>query len=380
MPDLGLIRFRRSPHLVCYWSGGAFVLQNYATGVRAGAHPLTCELLDFFERWRPANDLFREKPSIPRRRLGALISLLVRGTFLHQDGRAVPPSEHAMDAWASWNPAAGFFHAATRDVPYMEAEIAEANLRRTRRGPKPASVKRYPRAHVVRLPDPHGQGSGDGGFVQVLRARRTWRRFARSPIQLASLSTLLKLSAGIERWAIVPGEGRAPLKTSPSGGARHPIEAYVLALNVAGLARGLYHYAADRHELNRLTSGARRSQVERYLPQQWWYRPAGALLILTAVFPRSLWRYDYARAYRAVFVEAGHVCQTFCLTATWLGLAPFCSMALADSRIEKDLGIDGVTESVVYMAGVGTRPPNSSWAPSPDPADVPKTRPPNRGR
>ena len=78
---------------------------------------------------------------------------------------------------------------------------------------------------------------------------------------------------------------------------------------------------------------------------------------MTAVFPRVLWRYDYPRAYRAVLIEAGHLCQTFLLTATWLGLAPFCSMALADSRIERDLGVDGVTESVLYAAGVGTRPP-----------------------
>jgi TolB-like protein len=54
-------------------------------------------------------------------------------------------------------------------------------------------------------------------------------------------------------------------------------------------------------------------------------------------------------------LRAGHLCQTFCLTATWLGLAPFCSMAFADSRIEKDLQLDGVRESVMYVAGVGRR-------------------------
>ena len=63
--------------------------------------------------------------------------------------------------------------------------------------------------------------------------------------------------------------------------------------------------------------------------------------------------YSYARAYRAVLIEAGHLCQTFFLVATWLGLAPFCSMALADSPIEKDLGLDGICESVLYAAGVG---------------------------
>ena len=86
---------------------------------------------------------------------------------------------------------------------------------------------------------------------------------------------------------------------------------------------------------------------------------------------RKLWRYDYARAYRSILAEAGHLAQTFCLVATRLGLAPFCSMALADSTIEKDLGIDGVSESVVYCAGVGTRPEGVAWAPWPDSDRVP---------
>jgi SagB-type dehydrogenase family enzyme len=80
------------------------------------------------------------------------------------------------------------------------------------------------------------------------------------------------------------------------------------------------------------------------------------VVVMTAVFARTQWKYPASRAYRAVLLDAGHLGQTFCLVATWLGLAPFCTMALADSRIERDLGIDGVTESVLYAAGVGVRP------------------------
>jgi SagB-type dehydrogenase family enzyme len=73
------------------------------------------------------------------------------------------------------------------------------------------------------------------------------------------------------------------------------------------------------------------------------------------VFPRTQWKYQLGRAYRVVVAEAGHICQTFCLVATWLGLAPFCTMAFEDSRLEELLGIDGVTESIIYVAGVGSR-------------------------
>src|SRR6266566_2232899 len=54
-----------------------------------------------------------------------------------------------------------------------------------------------------------------------------------------------------------------------------------------------------------------------------------------------------------VWGVTGHLCQTFCLVATWLGLAPFCTAALKDTLIERDLGIDGIRESVLYVAGVG---------------------------
>jgi len=83
------------------------------------------------------------------------------------------------------------------------------------------------------------------------------------------------------------------------------------------------------------------------------------LFLMTAIFRRTMWKYNYARAYRVVLLDAGHLCQTFCLVATWLGLAPFCTAALKDTLIEKELGIDGIRESVLYVAGVGVPAPTS---------------------
>jgi SagB-type dehydrogenase family enzyme len=180
-------------------------------------------------------------------------------------------------------------------------------------------------------------------------------------LDLASLATLLDLTGGIQSWIVAEHGERVAIKTSPSGGARHPIELYVAVRRVDGLRHGLYHYAADRHGLELVSRKA--PAPSRYLPNQWWFNGASAVVFFAAVFPREQWRYEHARAYRAVLIEAGHLCQTFCLTATWLGLAPFCSMALADARIENDFGLDGITESVLYAAGVGTRPDRVGWIP-----------------
>jgi SagB-type dehydrogenase family enzyme len=95
------------------------------------------------------------------------------------------------------------------------------------------------------------------------------------------------------------------------------------------------------------------TRAEKYCAGQRWAGRAAALFIMTAVFPRSMWKYPTPRAYRTVLLDAGHICQTFCLVATWLKLAPVSTMALRDSVIEKELQIDGVTESVLYIAGAG---------------------------
>jgi SagB-type dehydrogenase family enzyme len=111
-----------------------------------------------------------------------------------------------------------------------------------------------------------------------------------------------------------------------------------------------------------LRKGISGREIKTMLAGQRWAGKAALVVLLTVVFGRTQWKYEHARAYRVVLAEAGHLCQTFCLCATWLRLAPFCTMALADTRIERALGIDGVGESVIYAAGVGMRPARKATA------------------
>lgn len=244
-------------------------------------------------------------------------------------------------------------------MPYLSGEEAaayEANLEtRARIEPPPAPFKSH-RGRGIELPMP----STAGPFPEVLLSRRTWRGFGSRPIPRTSLGSLLDLTFGCQMTGLRDG---APVmfRTFPSGGGCHAIEAYVLAWRVQGIAPGLYHYDADAHRLHRLRRGASAVQATSYLANQAWFGGAGALVFLTAVMPRIWWRYPHPRSYRTVLLEAGHACQTFCLVATWLRLAPFCTNALDDERIERDLGIDGTNEILLYAAGIGTRPADGRW-------------------
>jgi len=362
-PSAAAPLFRRSPHLVSYWTSNGLVLENFATCRSARGAPLLHEILGIFDRWRPIEALCQALPRAPRQSLARVVDALVRVTFLQRSDEPPQPAEAALTKWGGWNPAAAFFHCSTKDVKYStNPEWSSRRMRElARREPMPSPIKRYHAARRIELPAP----LSDAEFPRVLLARRTWRQFSSRPVSLQALGTVLGLTFRVQRWVELPGIGKVALKTSPSGGARHPVECYVLALRIEGLPRGLYHYRADRHELERLSTSATARQVSRYLPGQSWYGRASVLLLLTAVFARTQWRYPFARAYRVVLAEAGHVCQTFCLAASWLGLAPFCTMALDDSAIERDLGLDGVAESVIYAAGFGARPAGVDWAPWP---------------
>jgi SagB-type dehydrogenase family enzyme len=353
------LKVRRSSHLVAYWRHGSLFARNYATRQVVQVTPFICQLLDSCGDWTTLEEVAARLGVSSPADLRRLLSHLAATDLLEVAGRSQAPNVRAMARLDAWNPVAGFFHTSTKDVRILPARrsVRDDAGRRS----MPPVVKRYPPATPsIELPKPRDESE----FSRVLRERRTWRRFSSKPIGRNDLATLLGLTSGVQQWVTSAGQKLA-LKTSPSGGARHSIETYVVVRDVAQVKPGVYHYAPDRHALEKIRGPVSLKRLRDYLPNSGYFAMASAMVFFTTIFERILWRYPYSRAYRAALVEAGHLCQTFCLTATWLGLAPYCVMGLADSLIERDLGIDGIRESVLYCAGVGRPPAGSSWAPLP---------------
>jgi SagB-type dehydrogenase family enzyme len=352
--------YHRSPFVVSHWLGPALVFENYAARQRMAGDPFVAEFLDFCGTGRTFGELMERFPGQGKRTLRAGVRHLLKYSLLETCGKEGNRKAREWASWQSWNPAAGYFHFATKDVKFEDRESGNGSSLRAiaRLRPLPPRVKKYPRAGATRLP----RVKTETEFTRVLAERRTWREFSKKPVERAQLAELLWLSFGVQGWARISGVGRLALTTSPSGGAMHPFEVYVMVRRVEGLSSGIYHYDAEGHRLELLRKGASKSQIEKMLAGQRWCGEAAFVALLTAVFARTQWKYGHPRAYRVVLAEAGHLCQTFCLTATWLGLAPFCTMALADTKIERALGIDGVSESVLYAAGAGNRPPGKATA------------------
>ena len=355
-------RYRRSRALLLYWADGRLAYFDCRTGQRRTSTIDVMSLLDQMHDWVTAAELRGQHQELGREAdVESLLREMVKLGVAERETRQ-PPWK-----WAEWMPEAAFFHFGTRDGHYpVDFFKHEARLReKAKTNPQPASAKSMTGPRTDLLPP-----GATGALGAALESRRTWRNFGDAPVSFESISTLLALTWGVRGRGRVEGQGDIVFKTSPSGGSRHPIEVYVIAKHVDGLARGVYHYDCSANALVAVGPAIADDRLTRILAHQYYFAPSAALFVMTACFERTMWRYPIRRAYRAVLAEAGHLGQTFCLVATHLGLAPFCTMAFHDTRLERLLGVRNDTEAAVYLVGVGSRPTK--------PVDHPGRIPPRR--
>ena len=142
--------------------------------------------------------------SADRALLGRLVRVLERSSLLQRDDRPPHPAERAMSTFSRWNPPAGFPHEHQRRSLHQRAR---GECQRAPSGSLLAGAGRgqaVPGTHRLRLPRP----VIDDPVARVALERRTWRRFSGRKLPLAALSTLLGLTAGVQKWVNVPVYGK----------------------------------------------------------------------------------------------------------------------------------------------------------------------------
>ncbi len=210
---------------------------------------------------------------------------------------------------------------------------------------KPALYKEYADAEKIELPsfEPSRLMSLDA----ALKQRKSIRDFQARPISKGQLAYLLWASTGIQRI-----EQGYEFRTAASAGALYPIETYVVANDVRKLEAGLYHYSIKAHQLDELRQGDLRRPITAAALGQAMCATAAVVFVWSAVFERCKWKYGQ-RAYRYIYLDAGHIAENLALAAVSLNLGSCEIGALYDDQVNAVLGIDGEEESVICMAVVG---------------------------
>jgi len=231
-----------------------------------------------------------------------------------------------------------------RETQYSRGDLSGGRLDWAAR---PEPYKQYPSAPKVELSAP--QTVEGAPLWETLARRRSVRHYAGGPLPEAMLSQLLWAAQGV-----TARRGNVAFRTAPSAGALYPVETYVVVNTVEGIESGVYHYAVQSHMLDQLEPGDFSAEVARAALDQGMAARADVVFVWTAVFARSKWKYGQ-RAYRYVYLDAGHIAQNVALAAVALELGSCQIAALYDEEANALLGLDDEEESTIYMTAVGQR-------------------------
>ena len=181
----------------------------------------------------------------------------------------------------------------------------------------------------VSLPDPYFDSRTS--IENSLLERRSVRQYRDKDLTLSELSQLL--------WAAQGVTSPRGYRTAPSAGALYPLEIYIAAGKVSGLAPGIYKYEPDAHKLVKTCDGDRRRDLCHAALEQNPIKNAPVVLVFCAIYERTTSKYG-ERGIRYVHMEVGHAAQNVCLQAISLGLGTVIIGAFNDKEVKKVLKLE----------------------------------------
>lgn len=218
--------------------------------------------------------------------------------------------------------------------------------------PPPPLEKPYPEnSTLVDLIRPESIGLGNLPLAKAIDQRQSQRKFTDKSLSLEELSFLLWSTQGVK--SIDPNRVWTK-RVVPSGGARHPLETYLIVNRVEGIQRGVYRYLPIEHKL--LLVAEHGQQLYKKVSSACYgqvFVGDSAVVFVWAVVPyRSEWRYSVV-AYKDILIEAGHVCQNLYLACEAIK-AGACAIAAYDQKaMDALIEVDGEDEFTIYLAPVG---------------------------
>jgi SagB-type dehydrogenase family enzyme len=196
--------------------------------------------------------------------------------------------------------------------------------------------------NAVVLPPPRTDGKT--AVEKALKERRSLRNPAATPLTLDDVGQLCWAAQGI-----TDDQGH---RTASSAFAAYPLELYVMAGNVTGLAPGLYHYQPAKHSLSLIEAGDRRADFDAKAVGQGWVATAPAIFVLSGVVEKMTKMKE--RGVQFMYIEVGLAAQSFFLEATANGLGSTFVGGFRPPDARVALGL-AMREEVLAVLPVGHR-------------------------
>lgn len=263
-----------------------------------------------------------------------------------------------------WDIVSKIFHVGTKDIPFLfnledrEKHTEEYITYCEDTLDSNKEFRKQKNGQLYQLPPYDLSIFENKNLLTILKNRMTCRSFYNEPITIQELSTLLYVTFGEihGKWEQLDTAGLKQLgvrKSSPSGGALHPSEAYIFALNIKGLPQGIYYYSSHQHLLTLVSSDCHQKDLGRLLCGQHFAEELSVGIFITSHLDKLWEKYKHSRAYRVALLDIGHLSQTFQLCATAMGFDPWLTAAFLDTEINQILKIHESNEQAMFFVGAG---------------------------
>ena len=287
----------------------------------------------------------------------ALVEGLLHVGLAHSGDRHGSDQPRSLPApFDVWGPLAWAFHRRTCDVHFIERgsdamehwhDQMDADPR-----PEPTQLERLARTGAA-IWLPRCDRSISMPLDEVLRYRRTHRRFTDQPVALETFATLLKYTLGPQKFIDARELGVLELRSYVSGGARHETLGCVAAMNISGLDPGWYVYDGLRHALVPLDLDVCRKDLNGWTGRQGFYDSTAFGIITIADTTKMSWKYRSPRAYRHMLQNVGAYAQVFSMACHALGLGAAITGALSDSRFNELFTLQSPREMPMFSLCAG---------------------------
>lgn len=196
---------------------------------------------------------------------------------------------------------------------------------------------------TVELPKPRQKGGVS--VEEAMLARRSIRSYSGEALTLEEISQLL--------WAAQGITNERGFRTAPSAGALYPLELYLVAGKVEGLAPGVYAYRPTRHDLVLVAKGDKREALSEAALGQGAVANGAVDIVFAGVYERTAKKYG-ERATRYVHIEVGHAAQNVFLQVVALDLGAAVIGAFHDEGVEDVVKMEQ-NEDALYIMPVGRK-------------------------
>ena len=275
----------------------------------------------------------------------------------------IKETPYAVTPWG-WDQLSRIFHRGTQNVPELQEKRSKqemiqdfigfsdgyAQKKATQTKESKQSLKTLKLSKV----DPFLETLS---FPDTLKKRLTSRHFSGEEVSEKELSTVLYYTFGEihDKWEGVDDsvELVGVRKSSPSAGGIHSVKAYVTVFNVEGVESGLYLYDTKAHSLDLIHKKVDFETLIPLMADQFYMEGLAFGAFLVSDLDQVWAKYLHSRAYREIFLDAGHLSQTFQLTATALSLNTWLSGYFRDDDLMEFLRIQGGNKVPILFVGVG---------------------------